>query len=86
MKVTVNQEILNLEKMIDSLHTDLRHVEETFGKDDIAELSKRWSQLLAETQAFVDYFFESYRDISKNNTSFVFNANNEPRCFGNIYL
>ncbi|XP_025417001.1 uncharacterized protein LOC112688152 isoform X2 [Sipha flava] len=63
MKVTVNQEILNLEKMIDSLHTDLRHVEETFGKDDIAELSKRWSQLLAETQAFVDYFFESYRDI-----------------------
>lgn len=66
MNVTVNQEILNMEKMIDGLHTKLRLVEKTFEKDDVAELSKRWSELLLETQAFVDYFFESYRDISKN--------------------
>lgn len=62
--VTVNQEILNLEKMMDSLRTKLNVVEKAFEKQDVGEMSKFWSEMLLETKVFVDFLFESYRDIS----------------------
>lgn len=71
MSVTVNQEILNLEKTIDGLHRKLSHVEKTFEKDNVTELSRCWSAILMETQDFADYFFESYRDLSKNINIYV---------------
>lgn len=65
LNVTVNQEILNLEKMLDSLHTQLNIAKKTFENNDVVELSKCWSETLSETNAFIDFVVESYKDIRK---------------------
>lgn len=65
LNVTVSQEILNLEKMLDSLHTKLNVAKKTFEKNDVVELSKCWSEILSDTNAFIDFAVESYKDIRK---------------------
>lgn len=65
MHTTVNQEILNLEKSIDSLHRTLHNVEKTFEKGNVEESSKCWSEMLSEIRIFIGYMVESYNDISK---------------------
>jgi len=65
LNVTVSQEILNLEKIMDSLHTKLNAAKKTFEKNDVVELSKCWSEILSETNAFIDFVVESYTDIRK---------------------
>lgn len=62
---SVNQETLNLGKMLDSLNEKLSVAEKTFDKNDVVESSKRWSEILLETKNFVDFALESYRDLSK---------------------
>lgn len=65
LNVTVSQEILNLEKMLDSLHTKLNVSKKTFENNDVVKLSKCWSEILLETNAFIDFVVESYNDIRK---------------------
>lgn len=64
LDVTVNQEILNLEKIMDSMRTKLNVVEKAFEKGDVGETSKLCSEMLSETKEFIDILFESHRDIS----------------------
>ncbi|KAF0767286.1 DUF4455 domain-containing protein [Aphis craccivora] len=63
LNVTTNQEILNLEKIFDSLQTKLNIAKKTFEKKDIVALSKCWSEILSETTSFIDFVVESYQDI-----------------------
>lgn len=66
MIATINQEILNLDKIMASLHEKLRIIENTFKNNDIVESSKSWSIVLSETKVFIDFLLESYNDLSKN--------------------
>lgn len=66
MIATVNQEILNLDKTIDSLRKKLHLVEKTFKKNDTVESSKCWSEILSETKVFMGFLLESYNDLSKS--------------------
>jgi len=66
LNVTTNQEILNLEKIFDSLQTKLNIAKKTFEKKDIVALSKCWSEILSETTSFIDFVVESYQDIRKS--------------------
>lgn len=66
LNVTTNQEILNLEKVLDSLHTKINIAKKIFEKKDIVALSKCWSEILSETTSFIDFVVESYQDIRKN--------------------
>jgi hypothetical protein len=66
LNVTTNQEILNLEKILDSLHTKLNVAKKVFEKKDVTELSKCWFEILSETNFFIDFVVESYQDIRKN--------------------
>ncbi|XP_050057142.1 uncharacterized protein LOC114122403 [Aphis gossypii] len=63
LNVTTNQEILNLEKILDSLQTKLNIAKKIFEKKDIVALSKCWSEILSETTSFIDFVVESYQDI-----------------------
>ncbi|KAE9527257.1 hypothetical protein AGLY_012955 [Aphis glycines] len=63
LNVTTNQEILNLEKILDSLQTKLNIAKKIFEKKDIVALSKCWSEILSETTSFIDFVIESYQDI-----------------------
>jgi len=65
LSVTVNQEVLNLEKMLDSLIMKINVAIKTFENKDVMVLSKCWLEILSETRAFTDFVVESYQDISK---------------------
>lgn len=67
--VGIEREYLNLYKMRDALRVKLNDLEETFRKDDVKGSAKRWSEMLTDTKGFVDFFVESYRDISKKTTA-----------------
>lgn len=67
---SVNQETLNLGKMLDILNGKLSVAEKTFENNDVVESSKRWSEILLETKNFVDFALESYRDLSKESRLF----------------
>lgn len=66
MHSTVNQEILKLEKTMDSLHTTLHNVEKTFEMNNVEESSKCWSEMLSIIKPFIGYMIESYIDISEH--------------------
>lgn len=67
MSVSVNQEILNLDKMADSLHEKLDLVRKTLKKKgDVKGSSRRWSEMLEEARGYIDFLLESYCDLSKN--------------------
>ncbi|VVC38361.1 Hypothetical protein CINCED_3A023370 [Cinara cedri] len=63
INVTVNQEILNLDKMLDDLRTQLQVVKITYEKEDFVNLSKCWPEILSKMKNFVDFLLETHLDI-----------------------
>lgn len=66
MIATINQEILNLDKMMASLRKKLNVAEKAFKNNNVDESSKIWWEILSETKMFVNFLLESYTDLSKN--------------------
>lgn len=64
MNTTASQEILNLDKMLNSVRAQLQVFGKTFEKENVVESTKRWAELLLSTNAFVDFLLESHVDIS----------------------
>lgn len=66
LDITIKQEYTNLEEKLEKLRKKVNFIEPIFEENNVNKLSKCWSELLVETNGFIDFVLESYQDISKN--------------------
>lgn len=60
----IKQECTSLKKKITVLHEKAYAFNRSLENNNVSELSKYWSELLPETEAFIGFLLESYRDLS----------------------
>lgn len=64
LDTAIKQECTSLKKRMAVLHEKACAFNRSLENNNVSELSKCWSELLPETEAFIGFLLESYRDLS----------------------